>query len=182
MTLNEFWDHIAKTKRRDADEHAERLTARLAKLRAAEIIDFAHHWDQALRAAYRWDVWGAAYLVCDGASDDTFHYFCQWLVLQGRDVYKAALKKPDSLAKVLKPDRDFAECGANPATAAWFRATGLEPTDKGYDALRAMEEARHGEPAPMPDLGDDWDHDDDDEMRKRLPRLWALYSGDGAGG
>jgi hypothetical protein len=27
----------------------------------------------------------------------------------------------------------------------------------------------------MPDLGDDWDFDDDEQMRKRLPRLSALY-------
>jgi hypothetical protein len=175
MTLKEFWEHIQKTKRRDPDEHVERLTARLAKLRVVDIIDFEHWWDQCIRDAYNWNLWGAAYLIHGGCSDDGFHYFCQWLILQGRDVFQAALKKPDSLAKILDPENDFCECGGSPASAAFFRATGLPDTDQGYAALEAAETAVHGERKMMPDLKDNWDHDDDVQMRKRFPRLWALY-------
>ncbi len=39
MTLREFWDHIEKTKRREPDEHFERLVGRLAKLRVVDIVD-----------------------------------------------------------------------------------------------------------------------------------------------
>ena len=177
VTQKEFWEHIDKRKRRDADEHAERLVARLAKLRVVEIIDFGHWWQEALREAYNWNLWAAAFLSHGGCSDDGFHYFCQWLILQGRDVFKAAVKKPDSLAKVLTPD-DFTESYGNPAADAWFLATGLEANEKGYEALVAAEESRHGEPKPMPELKDSWDHEDDDEMRKRLPRLWAIFNED----
>src|SRR5262249_5041268 len=119
-------------------------------------------------------------LINGGCSDDGFHYFCQWLILQGRDVFKAALKKPDSLAKVLNPEI-FTECGASPATRAFFLATGLPENDKGYRAFEAAEQAVHGERKMIGDLKDNWDHDDDEEMRKRFPRLWALYM-EGEGG
>ncbi len=39
----------------------------------------------------------------------------------------------------------------------------------------AAEQARHPGREPVPDLGDGWDFEDDAEMRKRLPRLSALY-------
>jgi hypothetical protein len=175
VTQKEFWEHIQKSKRRDSEEHAERLVARLAKLRAVEIIDFGHWWDQTLRQAHNWNLWGAAYLINGGCSDDGFDYFCQWLILQGREVFTAAVKNPDTLASVVKPDEEFYECGSFPATDAWFRATGIPDNEKGYDALSAAEEARHGEPKPAPPLKTSWDHDDDAQMRKRFPKLSALY-------
>ena len=47
--------------------------------------------------AYRQELWGAAYLINGGCSDDGFVYFLGWLIAQGRDVYQAALPDPDSL-------------------------------------------------------------------------------------
>jgi hypothetical protein len=41
MTRDEFWDHVRATRRKDPDAHAERLTRRLAKFPADEIIDAA---------------------------------------------------------------------------------------------------------------------------------------------
>src|SRR5438552_328287 len=98
MTEDEFWDHIRASRRVDPEAHAERLTARLAKLPEEEILDFDHLWDVVLARAYRTDLWGAAYLVNGGCSDDLFEYFRRWLVLQGRTTYAAALADPDSLA------------------------------------------------------------------------------------
>lgn len=49
--------------------------------------------------AYQYGLWTAAsVMVRGGCSDDGFMDFRQWLVAQGRDVYMAALKDPDSLA------------------------------------------------------------------------------------
>ncbi len=47
------------------------------------------------------DLWGAAYLVNGGCSDDGFHDFRAWLVGRGRHVYESALKNPDTLVDVL---------------------------------------------------------------------------------
>ena len=51
-------------------------------------------------AAYKHGLWSAASILCDGCTDDGFIDFRGWLIAQGRDVYMAALKDPDSLADV----------------------------------------------------------------------------------
>lgn len=45
-----------------------------------------------------WNLWGAAYVINGGCSDDCFEYFRGWLVLQGRETFERALANPDSLA------------------------------------------------------------------------------------
>jgi hypothetical protein len=172
VTLDEFWEHIHKTKRKDPDARAERLTARLSKLKPAEIIDFEHWWGVLKHEAYSWDLWGAAYIINGGCSDDGFTDFRSWLILHGRDVFQAALANPDSLAD-LKVEADSAFCECYPATSAWFAATGK---DDDYDAWHAAYRAKYPKQPREPDLGDGWDFDDEDEMRKRYPRLWALYN------
>lgn len=175
MTLDEFWDHIKKTKRKDPDSHVEKLEKRLAKLPPDEILDFGHWWDLMMNEAYHWNLWGAAYTINGGCSDDGFEYFRDWLVLQGRDVFYAAVANPDTLADIVDPDGDDCECECYITTHAWFAATGTEPDDAGYAALRAAEEARHPGRLKEGDMGERWDFDDDEEVRKRLPRLAELY-------
>jgi hypothetical protein len=174
MTVAEFWDHIRATRRVDADAHAERLVKRLAKLSEAKILAFDHLWHRMLHRAYRWNLWGAAYLIHGGCSDDGFDYFRRWLVLRGREAFEAAVKRPDALADVVTDD-DFTEVYGDPGLDAWFAATGRKKTDAGYAAYDAAFRARYGEPKVLPDLGDDWDLEDHDQLRRRLPRLAARY-------
>jgi len=177
MTIDEFWEHIRATKRTDPDAHVERLVKRLVKLPPDEILDFEHWWNESRAEAYRWDLWGAAYVINGGCSDDGFIDFRSWLLLQGREVFQAALANPDSLAD-LDVEEDEASCECYPAASAWFQATG---SDHDYEALNAAREARHpktqealarGAPEPA---GENWDFDDDSQTRKRLPRLAAMY-------
>lgn len=176
MTEDEFWDHIRATRRADPDAHAERLTARLAKLPEEEILDFGHWWAVADCRAYRRDLWGAAYLINGGCSDDGFQYFIWWLLLQGRTVYEAAIADPDSLAEVLDGE-DEVEAEVYPDVDAWFLATGTERDDDGYAAHERAMKFRHPKPPKLPPLARRWDFDDDGEVRKRFPRLAALYLG-----
>jgi len=172
MTSDEFWDHIKATKRQDLDEHVERLVKRLAKLPPDEILDFEHWWHVSSAQAYRWNLWGAAYLINGGCSDDGFIDFRTWLMLQGRKVFDAALANPDSLAD-LKVEEDEAGCQCYPATQAWFQATGQ---DDDYAALDAARKARHPTRPPEDEpAGENWDFESDAEMRKRLPRLAKMY-------
>lgn len=182
MTLKEFWEHVQKTRRIDPDAHAERLIARLAKLSVAKIIAFNQRWNELHRAAYNWNLWGAAYLINGGCSDDGFDYFRDWLLLQGRAVYEAALKDPDSLADVVSADDVSAgEMSAYPGRDAWFHKTGTERDEDGYAEWEAAYSAKHPDTPRLPRLGGRWDHDSDRQMKKRLPRLWALYNEDADG-
>jgi hypothetical protein len=176
MTLDEFWEHIHKSKRKDPDAHVERLTKRLAKLPPDEIIDFDHWWNVLHAEAYNWDLWGAAYLLNGGCSDDGFIDFRSWLILQGRDVFQAALTNPDTLAD-LDVEDDEASCECYPASHAWFVATGTSPEEGDYEAMAAASRARYPDEnrTREPDLGEMWDHDDAEEVRKRMPRLAARF-------
>jgi hypothetical protein len=174
VTEEEFWDHIRATRRRDPEAHAERLVNRLAKLSEAEILDFDHWWRVASGRAYFWDLWGAAYLINGGCSDDGFQYFRWWLILQGRAVYEAALANPDSLADVVDGEEEV-EAEVYPAADAWFQATGTERDDAGYRAMHRAAEKRRPKKPRQRGMGRQWDFDDDAQVRKRLPRLAALY-------
>jgi len=176
MTLDEFWDNIKKSRRRDPDAHADKLTDRLAKLPPDEILDFDYWWHFNLSESYDWTLWGAAYIINGGCSDDGFQYFREWLLLQGREIFQTAVSNPDSLADVV--DGDEVECECYPATTAWFRATGTTEDDAGYAALEAAQKKRHKKWPRFPDLGDGWDFDDEREMKRRYPRLTAMYHGD----
>jgi hypothetical protein len=177
MSEAEFWEHIRATRHADPDEHAERLTARLAELPEEEILDFVYLWDTMTCRAYRRDLWGAAYVINGGCSDDGFHYFCEWLILQGRTVYEAAIADPDALAEVLDGE-DEVECECCPGTDAWFAVTGTDRDDAGYDAFHRAMRFRHRKRPEYPELAPRWNFDDDEEVRRRLPRLAEMYLGD----
>lgn len=172
MTLDEFWEHIRLTKREKAGEHADALTAHLAKLPPAEIIDFDHWWGILKSEAYTWDVWGAAYTLNGGCSDDSFSDFRSWLVLQGRDVFQAVVSNPDSL---LDHANSGCRCECYPAMSAWFVATGTERNRDGYSAWSAQCDAQYPPQRVTKSgrsrMGEKWDFDDKDEAYKRIPRI-----------
>jgi hypothetical protein len=171
MRTDEFWALIEDA-RTGADGDTLAIRARAVALLAArdvtEIAGFDRHLWRVLAASYRADLWGAAYLINGGCSDDGFEYFRCWLILQGRVTFAQAVKDPDSLAG-LPAIRQAAVTGeefaAEPvlslARDAYLSATASE--------LPAQERA------PYPELGELWDFDDEQTCRQLLPRLSALF-------
>ncbi|MDZ4791187.1 MAG: DUF4240 domain-containing protein [Hyphomicrobiales bacterium] len=146
MQVDQFWDHINIVRAAagaDLDERIKKLRERLQDLPAEELQSFQNHYDAQLRQAYRWDLWGAAYIMLGGCSDDSFRYFRDWLISEGVGTFEKALENPDSLADVEyidMPDletfgyitleiyeqkaikelnRDFSTEGAEPAGERW---------------------------------------------------------------
>jgi hypothetical protein len=175
VTKTQFWEHVHKTRRRDPEAHCERLEERLAKLPPDEILRFERWWWTLAREAYAWNLWGAAYLINGGCSNDGFMDFRDWLILQGRKVFEAAVKNPDTLADVVDPKQDEYEILCSAATRAWFAASGLEPNDAGYQAWHAAWEAKYPRTTYPRPRGRNWNFDSSAQLRKRLPRLAALY-------
>lgn len=170
MTQDEFWEHVRATRRRDPEDHADRLAARLAHLPVAEILDFGRLWLEAKARTHTWDLWGAAYLVNGGCDADGFDEFRNWLVLQGREVFEAAVANPDTLADLLTGHDDVGT-DSHPSYDAYSAATGR---DDYVAALRA----RHPTLPDEPPLRKGWDFDDPAAMRTRFPRLAAAYPTD----
>ncbi|HTU16755.1 MAG TPA: DUF4240 domain-containing protein [Gemmataceae bacterium] len=167
MDQEHFWKIITKACRSDprsTEEWDQRLQVELKKLKPAEIIEWNHLFDRLAARAYTVDLWAAAYTINGGASDDGFYYFRCWFVGMGRDVYEAAVANPDSLAEAVDPDIDAEAEIYAAAHQAWVAVTGRPDTDP-YPARNEGAELR----------GEDWDHNDKEEVRRRLPRLAALY-------
>ena len=58
----------------------------------------------------RWDLWGVAYIVNGGCSEDGFEYFRGWVISQGRNVTELALSNPEEFGLTLNHDGDPDEC------------------------------------------------------------------------
>jgi hypothetical protein len=158
----------------DPDGVADALSDTLAKLPAEDIVGFGAEFERLQAESYRWDLWGAAYLINGGVSDDGFDYFRGWLVAQGQEIWEAALADPDSLADVVDEDlgEEFegfdGEGMLGVAAHAYESATGSEA---GF--WEAVEEA--GTEADDVPAGENFDFDDTGEMRSRFPRLAVLF-------
>ncbi len=170
MDETEFWELIDSTREAaegDAEDQADLLVERLVQLEPDEVVDFARHFESRYNRAYLWDLWGAAAILLDGASDDAFDFFRCWLIGQGREVFEGAVHDPDNLADLLddfdeEVDGDAEDLGYA-ADEAYEQMTGTETPDLGLA------------PAPAEPLGTVIDLEDDSALAERLPRLWDRF-------
>lgn len=159
MNIDRFWSIVESG--RSSREPALVVADKLRQLSPLELVAFQEHFDRLVAEAYRYDLWGAAYLIDGGCSDDGFVYFRYGLIAKGKDVYEKALADPDSLADLGKH-------------------VDIENEDFGYVALRVYEETVGSDMPhshrnhPAEPAGTAWDFDDNTETAKRLPRLTAL--------
>ncbi|SCG64641.1 DUF4240 domain-containing protein [Micromonospora humi] len=183
MNREDFWEIVERSRAEVGDTRdaasaaavARHVVARLTALGPSTAVEFQHFYEALNEESYRWDLWAAAYLMRSGCSDDGFDYFRGWLVAQGRVVWEQAVADPDSLAAVgVDPDDDMVDCEAMVAAAGDAHATSTGDREAFWAALEQTE--GDDEPAaPADPAGEDFDFDDDEQMRARLPRLAAVY-------
>ena len=168
MEWKQFWKVLEAAYRPDGPDHFECFKAELDRLRWFEVVEFQARFDEAMAAANLLDLWGAAYLINGGCSDDGFRDFRAWLVGRGRHAYEAALKHPDSLADILDGD-PVDGFGLDAAAIRVYESkTGLS------DFYERLDRAEKDLPPPPPE-GIDWDFEDENEMKSRFPKLCHLY-------
>jgi Protein of unknown function (DUF4240) len=173
---NEFWNLIDEARARVADpSDAERVvneaSARLARRPVSEIVSAAQAFWDVMADSYRVDLWGAAYLINGGCSDDGFEYFRGWLIVQGHGTHERIVADPDALADL--PDiRTAAASGRYDVECE--SALGIA------DDAHLVATGDHLPPGSFtiryPVLDFHWDFEDDVEARRRLPRLMQLYA------
>ena len=165
MTLDEFWQlHEALP----LEDPAEVLTQRLSRLDAAAVLAFNRHQTQCFMEAYSWDLWGAAYLIDGGCSDDGFMDFRFGLMARGRQVFEAAVRQPDTLAQVMADESDEAYIPNEDMGHV---------ADRAYRALTGQDLPPLGLFWPEQPHGTEWDFDDEAMCRAKLPALWAKHMG-----
>ncbi|MBN0047336.1 DUF4240 domain-containing protein [Streptomyces actuosus] len=170
MDETEFWDLVDTSREAaegDPEEQADVLVDRLRQLDPEGVLDFARHFEARYNRAYRWDLWGAAWVLLDGASDDAFDFFRCWLIGQGREVFEGALHDPDSLAGLLG---DFDE------------EIDGDGEDIGYAADEAYEQLTGGvapdlglPPQPAEPEGTPLDFENEQALAERFPKLWDRF-------
>jgi hypothetical protein len=162
MDTDKFWRTVdeARTRAGDGvDARVGELRAALASLEIDELQQFQNIYDELIRRAYRWDLWGAAYLMNGGCSDDGFQYFRDWLISEGHATFDKALLNPDSLAEL--PRVELAELES-------FGYVALELIDaKGGTELDRYSATDISTPAGKP-----WD---EEQLPALFPRLNAIY-------
>jgi hypothetical protein len=137
----------------------------LSKLSGREIAAFNKIFHQLLLDSYRWDLWGAAYVLSEGVcSDYSFEYFRSWLISMGEEVYGRALENPDTLVEpTSQPGIEdiFFEEFAYAASEVYFEKKEKNIPESGISFP----------PAP---LGEPW-LKEPEELSRRYPQLWAKF-------
>ncbi|MFE4976135.1 DUF4240 domain-containing protein [Kitasatospora sp. NPDC056651] len=178
MDTQQFWNLIEEARAQvpapDNGDAVARRAATLLALRPTEEIVAAQQilWNL-MAESYKAPLWGAAYMINGGCSDDLFDYFRGWLITQGRATFESVIADPDRLAG-LPAVRSFAadgidiECEETLSIAwdAYQEVTGKELPDGAFTIQY---------PALDPNWG--FDFADGDQLSRRLPCLAALYSG-----
>jgi hypothetical protein len=166
MNQGAFWGLISSA-RADADNDTERqselLEERLSKLPPRQIVRFQQIRRQMDERAYTWDIWGAAYVIDDGCSDDCFRDFRAYLISLGPRAFAAAMRNPDSLAPIVQDaeEGDW-ENADDVAPDAYQTATG--------DDFPADSSDLSGSPR-----GEPWDDESQDTLVQRYPALAARF-------
>ena len=162
MNKEKFWQLIQRVHVEgldDMDKKSELIKEALAKLSADEVIGFQTLFDEQMDKAYSWELWGAAYVIGGGCSDDAFTDFRSALISRGETSFKAVLANPDSLAEqTLDEDTLFYE-GFQYAVS------------EGVEAAADSRPERY-KPHPSEPSGEEW-ADDEDSLKSLYPKLWA---------
>lgn len=166
MNNSAFWELIESTRQaagNDTGRQSELLEERLRGLPPASIVDFQRIRHRLDEGAYTWEVWGAAYVVEDGCSEDCFRDFRAYLISLGRKPYETALSDPDSLAPIVQDEEqgDW-ENADSVAGDAYENVAGED--------LPVSDSDLSGEPRGKP-----WDDENEDGLVRRYPQLAARF-------
>ncbi|MCI8538488.1 MAG: DUF4240 domain-containing protein [Oscillospiraceae bacterium] len=135
-----FWELIAQAQERPGGP-SEWLMEQLMDLGPEQAKAFDDIACAYTSLAYQYGLWTAASVMeRGGCTDDGFLDFCGWLIAQGREVYMAALKDPDSLTEAPDYRDQRFDCLPHMGERAYEELTGREVYEDfdpaRYDALK----------------------------------------------
>jgi uncharacterized protein DUF4240 len=162
MTEDDFWSIVHASGggyQGDCEAQADRVRQRLAGLTTAEIASFKARFQEQMNRAYSWELWGAAFIINAGCSDDGFEYFRAWLIMQGRNVFEAALADPETLVDVV----DAGEVECEEILYVPFEV---------YEKVSGGQKLQAGPWSPAEPTGKAWTEED---LETRFPRLTEMF-------
>jgi len=161
-----FWNLVEQTRKASGNntgDQSSRLEERLSKLPPQAIVKFAQIRHQLDQRAYTYRMWGAAYVIDDGCSDDCFRDFRAYVISLGPRAYEQAIANPDSLASVAQDaETGDWENADNVAPDAYSSRTGNDfPIDESDLSGRPA-----GTPFPENDIA---------LLKRQYPKLAARF-------
>ena len=100
MIESEFWQLVeTQDPLAPPESVAAELKAKLSPLDNQALAAFDKYFNQRMRLAYTWDLWGAAFVIAGCDTEYAFAEFRSWLISRGRTIFERALKQPDDLAE-----------------------------------------------------------------------------------
>lgn len=165
-----FWSLIEKSRKgKQRIKHQvqiNNLIKELKKLSATEISEFNLIFNSLLSKSYRWDLWGAAYIINGGCSNDTFDYFRSWLIGQGKEMFYKALHDPESLTSLISHRLEYDWEGLEYCAAEAYEAK------TGEDIYSAQDNERSVPSFLKEPMGEEWKEED---LPTRFPKLWEAF-------
>lgn len=181
-----FWHIVQQAHDASAGNMAakcEAIEAQLLALPAADVLEFGEHFDRALDKAYDWRLWGAAYVIHGGCSDDTFTDFRASLISRGRRDFELALSDPDALADEPIDEDDWFYEGYQYAISDAVRAKATSPSAQtpqgwfgrllGRRTSEPQQPMPRYAPAPPEPAGTEWSETDLPNLYPRLSKRFA---------
>lgn len=196
MGIDSFWEFVerARTAAGPAADKARRgvqpspvaeaLVAELGSLPLTQVLALDRIFGGLVRQVDTWDVCAACWIIEHGfLSDDGFSDFRAGLVGLGRRTFEAVIADPDSLAGHPAVQEISQSIGKSlwigdesllfAAQRAYEQQTG--DADAFWEAVEAAD-ANAARPVDGREPAEDqWNLRDQDEWRRRLPRLAALF-------
>jgi hypothetical protein len=166
----QFWNIIDRSQKASGGSTARQaveLEEILASLSPEQVASFNAAFVSKNLALYTWELWGAAFVLNEGCSDDCFEYFRNWVVGQGSAYYEAVRRDPQALAdgRLESGEEIFdAELLAYAGDAAYMRTSGGRDLYEDYP--QSPSTIADGEPSGAP-----WD---EEEVASLYPGLTPL--------
>lgn len=109
MNEDAFWALIDKSRAAANNNYQQQIGALktvLAGLEPTEIVKFDNTFTALMAATYDNKLWGAAFVINGGCSDDCFDYFRQYLIGHGKDKFYETIKDPESCASWIESEEE----------------------------------------------------------------------------
>lgn len=182
----QFWDIIRQSRKGlprlslngDAyDRQSARLVSLLGAMKSEQIVAFDATLREIHRRSDRWDLWGVAFIINGGCSDDGFEYFRRWLLAQGRETFESTMRDPDSLCENIPSGDDFEpdyEDVLHITDEVYETKTGKDLAEVRFGLEDTNDTDRNGSGTK----GEEWEEDD---LPLRFPKTWAKFAAIGDG-
>jgi len=179
MSTTYFWELIDQSKKQGA-EQVEWLARELSNKELKEIIDFEIEFQKKMVQSYTSWLWGAAFVIMGGCSDDGFDYFRGWLISRGEEVYNEAINNPEFLAGYLTEENlmedeyapQLEEILSVGLDAYIYKKTGESEYNDEIHTKFLHEFEHRGYQTEPAELDLDWEEED---LEVRYPLLWSRF-------